>query len=412
MKENVRDVIPRAHKKSMWGDLMHLLQGLCSLPKWCIQRLHKRDAHLWTFGAWSGLRYSDNSRAVYEYVLEHHPEIQAVWMTRSEDIYQRLLKEGKPVALCTSEDGKRIQRKSGVFFCTANKFDSDVRQMNGIYFVNLWHGMPLKQIGEDAMLRVRSKSIWKQIKTSLRKILLPWEFISGPTVCGSPFFRPFFLSAFSLSQEDLWAISEPRLSRLDGRKSESLGKQLDLQYGKPLKVLYMPTFRDDKIGKFNPFVMAEGFNKERFEQTLEEQNIVFLYKGHFLDDVKSDGDHQGRIRVIGDTDYDDLYRFLNDVDILVTDYSSIYFDFLCLKRPIILFPFDQKDYNVKAQEFYFDYSLMAAKRVYSWTEMEQCLKDKTYYPPTKEELNRFRPQPIGNCCEELVQKVLSTIKAN
>ena len=412
MKENVRDVIPRAHKKSVCGDIVHLLQGICSLPHWCIQRLHKRDDHLWTFGAWSGLRYSDNSRVVYEYVLEHHPEIHAVWMTRSEDVYQRLRNEGKPVALCTSKEGERIQRESGVFFCTANKFDSDVRQMNGIFFVNLWHGLPLKKIGEDAMIRLRSKGKWKRFKTFVRKKFLPWEFITGPTLCSTPFFRPFLLSAFSLSSKDLWAISEPRLSRLDGHRSERLGKQLDLQYGKPLKVLYMPTFRDDKLGRFNPFFGADGFNKERFEQLLEEQNIVFLYKGHFLDDVKSDGNNKGRFRIIGDDDYDDLYRFLNDIDVLVTDYSSIYFDFLCLKRPIILFPFDQKDYNAKAQEFYFDYSLMAAKRVYSWTEMEQCLKDKTYYPPTKEELNRFRPQPIGNCCEELVQKVLSTIKTN
>ena len=410
MNENVRDVIPRAHKKSVLGDLLHLLRGICYLPQWHIQRFHRRDSLLWTFGAWSGEKYSDNSRVVYEYVLAHHPEIQAVWMTRSQQVYDRLQREGKPVALCTSDEGKRIQRKSGVFFCTANIYDSDVKQMNGIYYVNLWHGMPLKQVGEDAMKRLRSKGLWKWIKTLLRKCCLPWEFISGPTLCSSPFFRPFYSSAFKLNDTDLWHIVEPRLSRLDGHGGEKLSKQLDAQYCNPLKVLYMPTFRDDKVGTFNPFQMAEGFDKIRFERMLEEKNIVFLYKGHFIDNVKSEEGNQGRLRTIGDDDYDDLYRFLNDIDILVTDYSSIYFDFLCLKRPMILFPFDQKEYNTKAQKFYYDYSLMEAKKVYSWPEMEQCLRDRTYNPPTKEELQRFRPIPMDNCREELVQKVLSIVK--
>ena len=412
MRENVRDVIPRAHRKNIFADLVHLFNGLCFLPFWHMQRLHKRDANLWTFGAWSGLRYSDNSRALYEYVLAHHPDIKAVWMTRSEEVYNRLRNAGKPVELCTSKEGKKIQRQSGVFFCTANKYDSDVRLMNGIKFINLWHGMPLKHIGEDSLARIRSKGIWKRFKTGLRRIFLPWEFMCGPTICGAPFFSAFLQSAFHLPPKDVWDIVEPRLSRLDGHRKENLGRKLDLHFGNPLKVLYMPTFRDDKVGKFNPFVLAQGFDKEHFEQMLESQNIVFLYKGHFIDDVKTNVISQSRIQIIGDDDYEDLYGFLNDIDVLITDYSSIYFDYLCLKRPMILFPFDQKDYNTKAQEFYFDYSLMGAKRVYSWTELEQCLKAKTYYPPSEEEMNRFRPREIGNCCEELVQKVLSELKDN
>ncbi len=408
MKENVKDVIPQAHKHNILTDILHLLRGVRHLPQWHAQRLCKRDMRLWTFGAWSGLRYSDNSRVLYEYVLAHHPEIRAVWMTRNEQVYNRLRQEGKPVAMCTTKEGKKLQRLSGVFFSTANTFDSDVMQMNGIQFINLWHGMPIKKVGDDAMARLRNKGLWKRLKTNLRKHLMPWEFVSGPTLCSSPFFRPFYLSAFALPEEGLWPIVEPRLSRLDGRSSgERLIQQLDTQFNKPLKVLYMPTFRDDKIGKFNPFKMAEGFDKEHFEQMLEDNNIVFMYKGHFLDDVKADIGNNGRLRTIGDDDYDDLYRFLNDIDILVSDYSSIYFDFLLLKRPIILFPFDEAEYVSKAREFYYDYSLLEAKRVYSWNEMEQCLCQRTYYPPTKQEIQRFRPLPIGNCCEELVQKILS-----
>ena len=48
---------------------------------------------------------------------------------------------------------------------------------------------------------------------------------------------------------------------------------------------------------------------------------------------------------------------------------------------------------------------MEAKRVYSWKELEECLLKQSYYPPSKEEIQRFRPKPIGNCCEELMKKI-------
>ena len=401
MKLDVKDIIPQG-RKSVINDLLNAIRGVCFLPLWYFQRFHKRDASLWTFGAWSGERYSDNSRALYEYVLAHHPEIHAVWMTRSPQIFERLQKEGRPVAMIESNEGKRVQRDAGFFFMTSNLFDGDVRQMNGIRFVNLWHGMPLKKIGEDAMERIRSKSLWKRIKTKIRKIVVPWEFISGPTLCGSSFFYPYFKTAFCLTDKTAWPIIEPRISKLTGRGGERLTCQLDEQYGQPLKVLYMPTFRDDKVGTFNPFALAPGFDKKRFEQLLEKENIVFLYKGHFVDEFHTTESNQGRFRVINDNDYDDLYRFLNDIDVLVTDYSSIYFDFLYVHKPIILFPFDYDDYIAKAREFYFDYQLLEAIRVYSWEELEECLRNRNYHAPSEEEVKRFCDDQKEICCEQIV----------
>ena len=388
-------------RKTIRRDMLHLIESLCFLPLWHLQRFIKRDPNLWTFGAWSGLRYSDNSRVLYEHVLANHPEIRCVWMTRNKDVYEKLRAEGKPVALCTSREGKRIQRRAGYFFMTSNRYDSDFRQMNGIRFINLWHGMPLKKIGEDAIERVREKGIWKQIKTRIRKRIIPWEFLSGPTISGSPFFVPFLQSAFMLREQDVYLVPEPRLSRLNGKGGEALITNLNAQYNNPTKVLYMPTFRDDKIGKFNPFEMAEGFDRERYEELLRQKNIVLMYKGHFLDDVKATVSNEGRIRIIGDDDYTDLYRLLNEIDVLITDYSSIYFDFLCLRKPIILFPFDMDDYLAHSREFYFNYNLMGAKKVYSWGEMEECLRLETYYPPLEEEMQRFRPLSNEDSCEDL-----------
>lgn len=401
--------------KQVWYNIIHALQGLCYLPQWYMQRWHKRDKNLWTFDAWSGQRYSDNPRALYEYVLANEPEIKAVWITNSEDVFQRLKNEGKPVAMRHSKEGRKIQKHAGYFFCTHGRLNEDsegeLKYMNGIRYVNLWHGAPLKQVGDDeAHFKVKKISLWKKVKTSIRKILVPWEFLHGEMINSSPFFAPFFQTAYGRNYTML-DCTEPRLDKLTMHAKESLIKEIDLRYKSPLKVLYMPTFRDSKFGKFSPFEQI-GFSAERLESLLESHNIVLLYKGHFLDSENGVGNLSERIRVVGDKDYDDLYTFIKDVDVLITDYSSIYFDFLCLGKPMILFPFDYDEYVKQSRAFYFDYNLMEAKRVYTWQELENCLQTKSYYPPSKAEIQRFRPISIGNCCERLVEILKSTSNNN
>lgn len=333
-------------------------------------------------------------------------------MTRSLDIYNRLKKEGKPVELCDTREGRRVQKKSGWFFATANVFDADARYMNGIHYVNLWHGVPIKKIGEDMMASIREKTFSKRLKTVFRRYCMPWEFIFNEAekiTCGSPFFKPFMQSAFLLSDERIILVPELRLERLKQKEKEALTKQLDEQYGNPLKVLYMPTFRDNNLDGFNPFAAA-NFNKDEFSEVLVSENIVFLYKSHFLDGSGVDVQTCERIKIINDDDYDDLYSLLKDIDVLVTDYSSVYFDYLYLHKPIVLFPFDYEEYIKTSRSFYFDYNLMRAKRVYTWTELADTLKNKTYYPPSDEEVSLFRPIQLGDCCGYLINQLMHTNK--
>ncbi len=409
MRQNVKDVIPQGHKKSIVGDILHALNALVFLPQWYLQYFHKRDKNLWVFGAWSGLHYSDNSRALYEYILLHCPDIQSVWITRSPSVYNRLCQEGKPVEMCESESGKKIQKKAGVFLWTANGYDLDMRYSNGARIINLWHGLPLKKIGEDAMSRLRERTLFKRFKTNIRKIILPWEFNfqNGELVCGSPFFSTFFQSAFCLSESQIIINPEPRLSFMTVDKEESLITGIKQKFPHSTILMYMPTFRDDKLRTFDPFTSA-GFDLMRFKDVLQQHNIVFMYKGHFLTDCENSQIKLcERIIRVGDNDYDNLYTVLKDVDVLVTDYSSVYLDYIYLHKPIILFPFDYKDYIAYSREFYFDYNLWEAKKVYSWEEFEECLANKSYYVPSENEIQRFRPIPIGNCCEELIQKIRS-----
>lgn len=399
-----KEIIPQAGKKTSAKDLLHGLEALCFYPAWVAQRFHKRDQRLWTFGAWSGSRYDDNSRALYEYVLGNCHDVQAVWMTRDTHIYEKLKAEGKPVALCNTKEGNAIQKRSGVFFATANRFDGDTRYMNGIHYVNLWHGVPIKKIGEDAIGRLRSKSIFKRFKTWFRKTFLPWEFLQDIVLCGSPFYKPFLQSAFLLRDDQIWISPEPRLDWMTRTEQTAYMAELDRKFNRPIKVLYMPTFRDNKLMAFNPFDQA-GLNITQFAEVLKKNNIVLIYKGHYFDSNCKGIMGCERIVTVSDADYDNLYSFVKDADILLTDYSSVYFDFLYLRKPMILFPFDYDEYMIHSREFYFDYELMKGYRVRTWSELAECLDKKLYDAPSEEEVSLFRPMPIGECSKQVAQMV-------
>ena len=399
------------------GIVKDALAGLNDLPLWYRANARGRDPRLWTFGAWDGQRYSDNSRALYEYVLAHRQDIQAVWMTKSAEVYELLTSRHMPVAMCDSEEGRSVQQRAGYFFLTKGPQDSDPRLMHGCHLVWLWHGMPLKQIGRDAMAFQRRNTWWKRCKTMIRRIVVPWEFLGGETLSTAPFFTPYLQSAFGLTGRDVWEVGYPRndhFFKADVR--ESLIQRLHEQYDrveqgqvKPVRLLlYMPTHRDavTRSGRaFDPFAEA-GFDLQQLEEVLQQQNILLLYKGHFFDSANEGLRQSRRILTVTDADYDDMYTFIKDVDILLTDYSSIYFDFLLCRKPIILFPFDEAEYVAHSRPFYFDYQLMDGRKVCSWAELCESLSACDYYVPSDSTIDLMHTHQDGLTCQRIVQRVL------
>lgn len=65
----------------------------------------------------------------------------------------------------------------------------------------------------------------------------------------------------------------------------------------------------------------------------------------------------------------DIYPLLPFVDVLITDYSSIYYDFLLLNKGILLYPFDKERFIENSNDLAFDYDeYTLRKRVYSMTD--------------------------------------------
>lgn len=388
----------------------HILQEIIHLPGWLMQRFRKRDPMTWVFGAWHGHAYSDNARAVYEYTLCKHPEINAVWLTDNKDVFCSLKANNKPVAMIHSKEGKRHCLQAGFAFITIDARDLNKWYINGVKQIWLWHGMPLKKIGcdMDVMATIKEKIRFKFPYYAKK----PYMFIS---IGG--FWDAALQSAFKISAKNIIHTGLPRNDAFFSSLNNSFINSIKLRHKNAIVLLYMPTYRDYKITRehqaYNPF-SDFCFDRDKFVQVLEEKNIIFLYKGHF-NDLNTNRLHEQfgeRFFVIDDSMYNNLYAEISNVDVLITDYSSIYFDFLLLNKPVILAPFDYNEYLQKSRSLYFDYdSTMIGTKAYNWNELLQILLNESYEVP-KNALSKYHLHHDGNSAERVVQLVLNETRTD
>ncbi|MFA6779423.1 MAG: CDP-glycerol glycerophosphotransferase family protein [Paludibacteraceae bacterium] len=372
-------------------DIIKCIKGALFLPIWHLQKLIKRDPYLWVIGSWSGQNYSDNTKFVYEYVLSNRENIKVVWITENIQVYDDLRGKGMPVCLSDSFEGKKMCMKAGFVFLSSGVGDVCMKYINGAKQVWLWHGMPLKKIEADIPKKI---STFKRFKTEIRRIFVPYELnrTYDFLLSSSDFFSPMIASAFKSDISKVHVLGSPRndIFFVSGKKSLYV-QDIDMKFNSPIKLLYMPTFRD--ANRSLNFFENFDFSIDVFKNVLKKNNMVFLYKGHFYEensDLNKNLFSYDRFSVVNSNVNVDTYQLLNEVDVLVTDYSSVYFDFILTKKPVILTPFDIEDYVKYSRPLYFDYyDHMEGVKAKSWVELFSILETKSYYPVSDDTVSKF-----------------------
>lgn len=375
-------------------------------PIWWLERLVPRSKNIWVFGAWYGQKYSDNSKWLYEYVLEHNPEIKAVWITKNRDVYKKLQFQNKLVAMSTSFKGAWWCLRAKYALLTSAQLDVNRFFLNGCKQVWLWHGMPLKKILNcaDELLSV------SKFHKTFSNIFNPYQrFNPYVTLTSSSFFTKFLEPAFSLPRTRILETGLPRCDVFFTNKKEKYVEDLRKEFKDSKIFLYMPTFRMSSRmdgTPFNPFVQKFGFSKNEFTKFLEEQNIVFLFKPHFVDSDVSIENYSKRFICLDDNYYEDLYVLLNSVDYLITDYSSVFFDFISTKKPIFLLTFDYNEYISNSRSHFFNMKdEMTGIVCNNWNEFYSSYEENRWNKINFSRNNKFSEFLDGNSCKKLVHEL-------
>lgn len=296
------------------------------------------------FGSWFGKLYSDNSRYLYE-AANDADGIDAIWITKSVEVQISLEQRGLKVFHAYSIQGLFHQLSAELMFCSVNSRDFNPFCIGpNTTLIQLWHGLPLKKIGYD-------------VKTTVPKRLRRW--FRGRTVDSYSYvispsynFDEIFCSAFNIPVEKIIRAPYPRcvgMFQFEGSQAE-----LKLKYGISLDkkvALYLPTHRDE--GKTITVISDTVSELVKYENVLDRLNIQIVIKLHFYDTRFIDVLKTSK-NVICIYEDVDIYPLLSISDLLITDYSSVIFDYYYLKKPVIIHAPDLVHYKLNNRELYLD----------------------------------------------------------
>lgn len=388
-----------------WGQLI-------LLPIYALSYLMPRSKNIWVLGSTFGKRFADNPKYFYLYLNQYRSEqIRSIWISKKKEVVKLLQDNHLEGYYLYSFKGIWYSLRAKVYLYDNYSKDICFTLSGGAVKINLWHGIPLKKIQNDNKFdRVRNpRTAWEKYRWMLRRISdeKPTDYV----LTTADYLRPIFTSAFGT--ERVITCGYPRNDNLMTEKIKNVLSNREKEMLELIKVLkkdyrvafYLPTFRDSEIEFF------DVINLERFEAFLEQENIIFLVKLHPKSKLQEKFLQIANSKILVINPQDDPYPLLNLTDVLVTDYSSIYFDFLLTEKPIIFFPYDIKEYLSNSREMYFDYDeFTPGAKVYYQSELEDALlHDISHEHERKKILQKTYDVPEGFSSKQLYTYIIKIL---
>ena len=361
------------------------------------------DSHIWLFSSTDNSHYNYNSRYIFEYVKENLPEITPLFVINDSELRNSLSsKYGKQYFIETeSIQGIRQALSAGVWFTSAALPAYGIGLHKKRLIINLWHGVPLKKIALlDPNLKKAARIYFKKIFSENYTCILTT----------SHELIPLMARSFAVSEDKIKVWGQPRNDGLFQKNDcrEILGQLFpDLpEYTKT--VLYAPTFRDYGQVQLFPF---KDFDQEQLEAFLEEKNMLLFIRTHVAEQGSAAPYLGKRIRFLGNEQAEDVTGILNIFDCLITDYSSIYIDYLLTDKPMIFLPYDRQQY-LDGRGMNFDYDdVTPGPKPETFNDFLDALSPKEdFWKSERTRVNRLFNEIQHPCAADICNKVLKMIR--
>lgn len=360
------------------------------------------DFHIWLFSSTDNSHYNYNSRYLFEYVKENLPEITPLFVINDPELRNSLSsKYGKQHFIETeSIQGIRQALSAGVWFTSAGLPAYGTGLHKKRLIINLWHGVPLKKIALlDPNLKKAARIYFKKIFSENYTCILTT----------SHELIPLMARSFAVSEDKIKVWGQPRNDGLFQKNDcrEILGQLFpDLpEYTKT--VLYAPTFRDYGQVQLFPF---KDFDQKQLEAFLDEKNMLLFIRTHVAEQGSAAPYLGKRIRFLGNEQAEDVTGILNIFDCLITDYSSIYIDYLLTDKPMIFLPYDRQQY-LDGRGMNFDYDdVTPGPKPETFNDFLDALSPKEdFWKSERTRVNRLFNEIQHPCAADICNKVMKMI---
>lgn len=329
-----------------------------------LSTLAPRDKSIWVFGHYNG--YNENTRYFFEHASSKN-EFTCYWLANTQREMQEVSDHGYNSILKKSVKGYWYSSRAYLtFICTGY---SDVNRILALRsnVIHFWHGTPIKKVFFDQ----KHQGISAPFRYHLSKFLVSRIKLY---YASSQFEKDLVAKAAHLSKDKAVALGSPRYDYIrnhhHGETLHSFKKIYDEI------ILFAPTWRQNNNWDEGFYLSPE--DKYKLECYLESRNSLLLIKQHPKTDskhIKLWGlDNSERIVFTEDLGLKDINTMYKHIDILITDVSSVLFDFLIFDKPILIFMPDLNEY-IRSERGVYDYfkDFLTENSIKSWGDLINSL---------------------------------------
>lgn len=335
LKKRAINLFHRAVRQlNRWG-----LRVLGKLPKWQKTIM---------FESFSGKAYNDSPRAIYDYMREQYPDYHLYWSAHRKylSLFER---DGAPYVRRFSFRWIWLMARSP-YWVINSRMPVWLPKPAGVKIVQTWHGTPLKKLAADMEEVHMPGTQTETYKAHFIEEARNWDMLVSPNAYSSQIFRRAFRFEGKMLETG-YPRNDVLYQQNDPATIQSLKERCQLPEDKKV-ILYAPTWRDDEYYKKGVYKFSIQLDLDKMQERLGDEYIVLL-RMHYLIAEQFDLSAYGDF-VRDFSDYEDIRDLYLLADILLTDYSSVFFDYANLRRPILFYTYDLEKYQDTLRGFYID----------------------------------------------------------
>lgn len=371
---------------------------------------HPIDPKLAMFDAYQSRHYCGNPKALYLELMQNpaYEAYHCVWVLRDPESMPDGPDGPRTAVVRYDSPAYRQALVCARYIVTNSMMPPFYKIRRGQSLIQTWHGTPLKRLGCDLQVDANAFDSVRDIHRRYRAQARQFTWLLSP----SPFCSEKLSTAFdlrALSKEDI-LIEEgyPRNDRLfqwTEEQARAIRRKLGIPPDKKV-ILYAPTFRDNQR-KDREYVYTPGLDFSQAAEALGE-DVVWLFRAHYFIAEHMDFERFGG-RVLDVSGVEDINELYIISDLLVTDYSSVFFDYANLRRPIVFYMYDREDYQHHLRDFYLDLSELPGPVVQDEESLYAVIRDQLDYFSMDEHYEAFCETFTGKDDGHASRRVWETI---
>lgn len=318
----------------------------------------KTNNKLIVFEAFMGRKYACSPKALYEEMIkdDNYNDYTFVWAF-VKPAEKRALKNLERAILVKYKSRKFYEYCSAAkYIVTNSRFPEVVSFRKDQIYLQCWHGTPLKRLGYDMTDSCNALHSLKDLQKKYKNDAKRYSYMLSP----SKFTTEKLTSAFNLKENNKYVeIIEKGYPRNDflynytEEDLENIKQSLGISNNKKKVILYAPTWRDNQHTSGVGYTYDLGVDFENLQKELSEEFIILFRPHYFVASQFNFDKYEGFVYDV--SNYEDITDLFIVTDLLITDYSSVFFDYANLKRPMLFYMYDLDEYREDIRGFYIDF---------------------------------------------------------